>query len=238
MNQGGQDAFVELELSLDDTAYPAVRISRELDCELDLLNAARTDEDRTAAFFHVRQTTAEPAITEGQASRYGDEATVIEQYDDEYILKLILRRSIFETLARNQIPLQSLAVTDGTARFAVTVPPDRSPEQIVTILETRYPAITLESKRTRKIAAPFITQTAFQAVVDEQLTSRQLDALHLAYEFGYFERPQQATQSELAEKMDISSSTFGQHLHAALRKLLAALFTEGFTHDLPAEPNE
>jgi len=238
MNQGGQDAFVELEFSLDDTAYPAIRISRELGCELDLLNAVRIDEDRTAAFFHIRQTTPELAITEGQSSRYGDEATVIEQYDDEYILKLVLRRSIFEMLARNQIPLQSLAVADGTARFVITVPPDRSPEQIATILETRYPDLSLESKQTRKIAAPFITQTAFQAVVDEQLTSRQLDALYLAYESGYFKRPRQATQSELAAKMDICSSTYGQHLHAALEKLLATLFTEGLTSDLPAESNE
>lgn len=54
-----------------------------------------------------------------------------------------------------------------------------------------------------------------------KLTERQLEALRTAYEAGYFERPRRANATEVAEKLDISRSTFAEHLAAAQRKLLA-----------------
>ncbi|WP_123624410.1 bacterio-opsin activator domain-containing protein [Halorubrum sp. CSM-61] len=238
MDNGGNAAFVELEFSSDDDDYPAVRISRELDCRLDLLDAIRIDNDLAAAFFHVEHGTPQRVIEEARKSHYENEITVVERFDDECILKFVLRRSVFETLSDLQIPLQSLVVSDGTARFVTTVPPNYSPARIVSAVKTRHPRVSLVRKQKRIIAAPFLTQTAFQSLVDEQLTGQQLDAVHLAFEYGYFERPRETTQAALAAKMDISPSTYGQHLHSALRKLLAALFNGNSTHYLPAGRDE
>lgn len=118
------------------------------------------------------------------------------------------------------------------------MPPGHSPEAVASSLRTRHPSIALVGKQQRAIAAPFLTQSAFQAVVSDQLTGRQLDAVHFAFKHGYFERPREITQSALAAKMGISPSTFGQHLHTALRKLLAALFADGLGHELPPEQDD
>ena len=41
-----------------------------------------------------------------------------------------------------------------------------------------------------------------------------------AYRMGYFERPRDANARAVAEALDISPSTFAEHLAAARRKLL------------------
>jgi len=52
-----------------------------------------------------------------------------------------------------------------------------------------------------------------------KLTDRQLEVLETAYQRGYFERPKGANATELAAELDISQSTFTEHLVAAQRKL-------------------
>lgn len=223
------DEFVELEFSLADTAFPAIRISEELDCDLELLDAFRSDDRTTTAFFHVTGVHPDSIVEQGLRSEYGDAISVIERYNDECVVEMTLTRSVFRTLAKAQIPLQSLVITDGCAQFVATIPPDRSPQEIIALVRRKHPAVSLVRKQRTGIAAPFITQAAFQTLLDERLTDRQWTAMYLAFRDGYFDRPRRVTQKELSEKMDISPSTFGQHLHTALRKLLATVFAAGST---------
>ena len=53
-----------------------------------------------------------------------------------------------------------------------------------------------------------------------RLTDRQCEVLRTAYRMGYFERPRDANARAVAEALDISPSTFAEHLAAAQRKLL------------------
>ena len=55
------------------------------------------------------------------------------------------------------------------------------------------------------------------------LTDRQREALELAHEMGYFERPKGANASEVADRMGVNRSTFSGHLAAAQSKLLDAV---------------
>lgn len=52
------------------------------------------------------------------------------------------------------------------------------------------------------------------------LTDRQGEVLETAVEMGYFEYPKGANAGEVAEALDISLSTFTEHLAAALSKVL------------------
>lgn len=55
------------------------------------------------------------------------------------------------------------------------------------------------------------------------LTARQKEALEVAYDMGYFEKPRDATAGEVADELDIATTTFSEHLVAAQRKLLTDL---------------
>lgn len=53
-----------------------------------------------------------------------------------------------------------------------------------------------------------------------RLTDRQREVLRAAYEMGYFERPKRANATEIAAELDITQSTFTEHLVTAQRKIL------------------
>ncbi len=68
---------------------------------------------------------------------------------------------------------------------------------------------------------------ADRQVVDRgRLTERQREVLRTAYRMGYFERPRDANASTVADALDISASTFAEHLAVAQRKLLEETLTE------------
>jgi len=221
-------AFVELEFALENDEHPAIRISQRLDCRLELLDALHTTEAVTA-FFHAEPCDPGQVVDQGRSARYGTAASLVQQHDGECILELTLERSPFGTLADVEIPVQSLVVRDGTARFVATVPPCRSAARIIEAVEARHPSVDLVGKHQRAIAPPFVTETALEELLMERLTDRQLTALYLAVERGYFERPRRTTQVELAEAMGISAPTYSQHLNGALQKLLTTLFGDRLT---------
>lgn len=67
---------------------------------------------------------------------------------------------------------------------------------------------------------------ASERTVDlETLTEKQLEAIELAVEYGYYDQPRGATVSELAEACEISQSAMSQRLHTAERKLLQAIIS-------------
>jgi predicted DNA binding protein len=59
-----------------------------------------------------------------------------------------------------------------------------------------------------------------------RLTDRQCEVLRTAYRMGYFERPRDANASAVADALDISPSTFAEHLATAQRKLLEETLAE------------
>lgn len=58
------------------------------------------------------------------------------------------------------------------------------------------------------------------------LTPRQLEALRIALDSGYFDQPRGASVKELAEQTSVARSTFEEHLRKAQNKLIAN--TENF----------
>ena len=54
----------------------------------------------------------------------------------------------------------------------------------------------------------------------EDLTERQLAAIRLALESGYYEQPRQTSLRELAERTAVARSTYEEHLRKAENKLL------------------
>ncbi len=74
--------------------------------------------------------------------------------------------------------------------------------------------------------APLVRKTdgGTPSTMVETLTTKQENALAAAFHHGYFERPRQNTAKEIAATLDISHSTFLQHLRVAEQKLLSELF--------------
>ena len=68
------------------------------------------------------------------------------------------------------------------------------------------------------------TRPELASSVDGELTERQREAVRVAFYAGYFDWPRTADAETVAEELGIAQSTFSQHLRAAERKLLEALY--------------
>jgi predicted DNA binding protein len=103
-----------------------------------------------------------------------------------------------------------------------TVSAETSTRAVVEHVRDHYAGTELLSVHERD--EPPTTREAFLASVEDDLTNRQLAALRKGYLGGFFEWPRDVSGEELATSMDITPSTFHQHLRAGERKLLSAVF--------------
>lgn len=72
----------------------------------------------------------------------------------------------------------------------------------------------------------------------DDLTDRQLAALRLALDAGYYEQPRGSSIRDLADRTSVSRSTFEEHLRKAENKLVsgAGQFLRLLTADAPGDP--
>ena len=97
-------------------------------------------------------------------------------------------------------------------------------QTIVGDLRERFPDADIQ----RLVRAPTEATARDTVFVDRgKLTDRQLEVLETAHEMGYFRRPRGANATEIAEELDISPSTFTEHLLAAQSKLLDDVLEAG-----------
>lgn len=235
--------FVELEFELTDDRYPVVRLSRDLDCDLELLDTVRSADEEVGTiteFFRVEDGSAREIVETAVESAYGTEVTVIDQFGDEFLVEVELEKSVIATLANSRVLTQSCVVRDGTARIVAVLPPGRDPAAVTRLVTEHHPSVRLAAKRQRSVPISFGTVTALQSLLEDYLTDQQRRALELAAHSGYFERPRRTSQQKLGEEMGISPSTYGQHLNTALQKLLALFVVDGVasTDDVSAPIDE
>lgn len=57
----------------------------------------------------------------------------------------------------------------------------------------------------------------------DTLTDRQQEVLEVAFENGYFEVPRKSSTADLAEELELDSSTVSEHLQRAQRNLIATV---------------
>jgi predicted DNA binding protein len=95
--------------------------------------------------------------------------------------------------------------------------------EVITTLRETYPQVDIQ-RLLRSRGEHSENDLVF---VDRgQLTERQREVLETAHRMGYFERPKGANAGNVADELDISRSTFTEHLAAAQTKLLDAILED------------
>ncbi|MDG5774874.1 helix-turn-helix domain-containing protein [Haloarculaceae archaeon H-GB2-1] len=91
-------------------------------------------------------------------------------------------------------------------------------------LRERYPEMNIK----RFVRDPADSSSVDNVFVDRgKLTEKQRQSLRTAYAMGYFERPRESNATEIAAALDISQSTFAEHLAAAQLKLFEDVLEDG-----------
>jgi Predicted DNA binding protein len=135
--------------------------------------------------------------------------------------------SVLTDLADYGARVRGLSASDGTGRLEIEAPPGTTARSVVDHVESFEGGelVAYHEHDVTDDAAP-TTRGDFVSRLRDRLTDRQLSALQRAYLGGYFEWPREVDGDDLADTMDVSRSTFHQHLRAAERKLLAEVFAD------------
>lgn len=223
------ESVTEIEFTFRDESYPIVNISAELECRIELLEAVQPPEDDgLIEFFQVDDDRPTRVVEAGRACDRTDDVEILGAGSGVTLVELAVSDCVAQSVAKADAILRGGYVDCGECQFTVYLPPTRDANTVVETIRDEHPSVTVASVRERPVAEPFLTQQRFQQRLRDTLTNRQWQVLRLAHSEGYFERPREAPQSELAEQIDISQETVSQHLRAAQRRLLSVVFDDGF----------
>lgn len=134
----------------------------------------------------------------------------------ELLVKYRSEYSIHDAfVSRGFIPEEAVRIHDGYEYWPVIISESRPTVQSL-LDEIRC---EMDAEISVEGVKSSITESTHQIPV-ESLSERQREVLELAKRHGYYNWPREANGSELAEKLDISKTTFHEHLRKAEAKLL------------------
>lgn len=216
------DSVLELTLGIRDQDQFFVRVARQLEASVRLEGVARRDDAPYLEFFTVTGTTPAAILDAGEQLESVDHARVIHHQDEECLCEIgETDPSILTRVAEFGGTLTEMTAENGTGSVRIEVPRSTETNHVIDALRSTVEDVDLRSKRT--VDRPIRTEYRFQSTVDDRLTDKQREALDAAYLAGFFEQPRLSTGEEIADSLEISPSTFHQHIRVGLQKILATV---------------
>ena len=116
----------------------------------------------------------------------------------------------------------AVEAADGDFHIVTEFPRSVSVREVVQRVTDVYQSADLEAQRS--VSSPDESSAHRHKRILDELTDRQRTVLETAQFAGYFEWPRESTGEEVADALDLSPSTFSQHLRAGQRKTFEGLF--------------
>jgi len=217
------DSVTELEFRLTGVDEPLATMAAQLDCTVTVEDVVDDGDENPVQYVTV--TEAEPdAVTEYAAdSEAIGTVEHVHTFEDTALYRLSVEQpSIVTTLAQYGVSIESFSITGTTGNLVAQMASSNDIRSVVNALRTTYDGLTLIAQR--EYEREVQTEAAFRKQLTAALTERQREAVRTAHFAGFFEWPREHSGEEVASMMDISQTTFTQHLRAAERKLFEALF--------------
>jgi HTH-type transcriptional regulator, bacterioopsin transcriptional activator and related proteins len=214
--------MVELEFDIEDSSVVFVDIAERLDCHVEFTGVVSKHDATVTAFFTVDDAPSDDVC--GLASRSLEVVDIerVSSRNDSALFAVTLTDSSFvgTLLDYGAIP-ETFTVGPLPGSVGVRLSTDADVRTFVEVLQKRFPALELRSRRHRE--RPVVSGDIDTALA-ETLTDRQREVLETAYYSGFFDSPRKSTGEEVGRSLDISQPTFQHHLRTAERKLLRRLF--------------
>ncbi|WP_136715075.1 bacterio-opsin activator domain-containing protein [Halorientalis salina] len=225
------DSVTELEFQLSGISEPLADLAAALDCTVELEHIAADGDGKRIQYVTVAESDPEAVRDYATEAAHIDTVQHVCNHDDCTLFRFVVDDdSIVATLAEYGGSIESLSLSGDSGRLVAQVASSNDIRTVVDTLGTIYEELDLVAQRERERDVQ--TEAAFRATLDSSLTDRQREAAQTAYFAGFFDWPREHSGEEVAAMMDISQTTFTQHLRAAEKKLFEALFGETVTNRL------
>lgn len=221
------DSVTELEFQLTGVDEPLANMAAALDCSV---TVEHVSGDGGESIQYVTVADADPEVVSEYAAEddHIDTAQHVYTHEERSLFRLSIdERSIVATLAQYGAGIESLSITGTSGTLVAHVASSNDIRTVVDALQTTYGGLTLVAQRERERDVQI--EAGFRKQLAATLTDRQREAVRTAHFAGFFEWPRDHSGEEVASMMDITQTTFTQHLRAAENKLFSALFDETMT---------
>ena len=216
------DGVVDVEMTAE--GGPLSGLAAALDCRLETEGVTRREDGSVLLFLRadaaVTGDDLDAAIDDCAADPVAASAVV---GGDGSLVEVALAAS--SSLGRvNDLGVRLIGLEAGPARVRLEfeAPGEPAARSLLDVLSERYDSVYIE--RICRLDRGRRPEWTRLRSADGALTDRQRTALEKAYRAGFFEWPHAVSGDELAASMDITRSTFHQHLRAAERKVIGAFF--------------
>ena len=219
------DTIVEVELDITDRGQFVFDLSRDLACELTYSGAVPQGDSSYLMFFTASGCDTQDLLDRATSDPDIVEAAHVSDFETGSFFEFeVTEPPIVSTLAAHGGQTRSITVENGLARVEAELAGDANVRALVDALSETFESVDLVAYRERE--RPTQTREEFVSQLMGELTDRQRTALQKAFVGGFFEWPRVTSGEDLAASMDISPSTYHQHLRAAQRKLVTQIFDQ------------
>ena len=222
------DSVTELEFKLTGIDEPVANVAARLDCSVTVEHVGGGDGAESLQYVTVADADPEAVSEYAAEADHVDAARHVHTHEERSLFRLSIdQRSVVATLAQYGASVESLSIAGTEGTLVARVASSNDIRTVVDALRTTYDGLTLVAQRERERDVQ--TEDGFRKQLAATLTDRQREAVRTAHFAGFFEWPREHSGEEVASMMDISQTTFTQHLRAAENKLFSALFDETMT---------
>ncbi len=205
---------------MSDAVYVELAVDSPGGCPIALASesadAPVTDLSRTA--IAGADTVTEEFTLGRDASPDVDEVAEVARYDSHSVYRFTRSGGddcVCELVERLAGPVSDIRAREGALYVSFHQTDLEAVREVVGNLKEAFDGVRVRQLRhsdDRVESDPVLVDRA-------RLTERQRDVLRTAYEMGYFSYPKGANAGEVASALDISPSTFSEHLAAAQTKI-------------------
>jgi len=221
-------AYVEREFRLGGSTYPLQRLATATGSRIRFDTVAETTDKTMRILVTVPEDDSEAVRSKAAASAGVLAAEPFGMAGSGQLSLTVTKPFLASVVAKHGGRLVGSVSEPSGTTVRVAAPEQTAKRPLIASLLSRYPEIKLLAQR--QTTEPDVIETTTTA---ELLTDRQHEILTAAYHGGYYETPRGVTGEALAESFGISSPTVYNHLQAAHRTLLGAIFES--QPDLTAE---
>jgi len=211
------EVVVELEVECTDERSPLVEATAAGE-RVTLAGVVPNADGETVTYLEVQSGDPDAVCERLTAATDGR----VRRIDEGVLEWQVTGTSVLTALTGYGANVTDVTAEDGRALFAVELASTADVRALSDHLEDRFSDTRVVSRRER--ADPTDDGGPPEAGDLDDLTERQREVLEAAYRAGYFDWPRDSTAEEVADSLDIDSSTLHAHLRKAEHSLLDDLF--------------
>lgn len=215
---------IRAELAISSPAgCPIAQITTETDTTADNISMTLVDDSAETVTEEFMLDTDDSMAAIDQPNGLED-VNEIFSYGSKHIYRFHRTREdcACERVHRQSCPITDTRAEDGTLFLTIHTEGIEQLREVLTDLRERFSGV-----RVKRLLHSNTDDTTNDLILLDrsELTDRQREVLETAHEMGYFEHGQGSNAGEVADALEINSSTFSEHLRAAQRKLLRTILT-------------